>query len=66
MARDTADLRTTLIRQRLGDDEGSWVVLGPGNGVEGAGWLSCTTVATNNKTNSTINVMAVARRTRAG
>ena len=41
-------------------------MLGPGNGVEGAGWLSCTTVATKSKTNSTINVMAVARRTAEG
>jgi hypothetical protein len=28
--------------------------------------LSCATVAANSRTNSTINVMAVARRTRAG
>jgi hypothetical protein len=53
-------------RQGVGDDEGSWVVVGPGNGVEGDGWLSCATVAANSKTNRTINVMAVARRTRAG
>jgi hypothetical protein len=53
-------------RQGVGDDEGSGVVVGPGNGVEGDGWLSCATVAANSKTNSTINVMAVARRTRAG
>ena len=65
MARDTPD-RATVSRQRLGDDEGSWLVLGPGNGVEGAGWLSWTTVATSSRTNSTIKVMAVARRTRAG
>jgi hypothetical protein len=65
MARGAAD-RTTVSRQGLGDDGGSWVVVGPGNGVDGDGWLSCATVAANSRTNSTINVMAVARRTRAG
>lgn len=56
----------TVSRQGLGAEEGSWVVVGPGNGVEGEGWFSCATVAANNRTNRTINVMAVARRTRAG
>ncbi len=56
----------TVSRQGLDDDEGSRVVVGPGNGVEGDGWLSCATVATNSRTNRTINVIAVARRTRAG
>ena len=56
----------TVSRQGLGDDDGSWVVVGPGNGVEGDDWLSCATVAANNRTNRTIKVMAVARRTRAG
>ena len=41
-------------------------LVGPGNGVEGECWLSWATVATRSKTNSTINVMAVARRTREG
>ena len=64
MARDAACVAVS--REGFGDDDGSSVVLGPGNGVEGAGWLSWTTVATSSRTNSTINVMAVARRTRGG
>jgi len=41
-------------------------LVGPGNGVEGEGWFSCATVATKSRTNSTINVIAVARRTQEG
>lgn len=47
--------------------EGSCAPLvGPGNGVEGDGWFSWATVATNSNTNNTMSVMAVARRMRSG